>query len=132
MVAHGSRGLLIRGASGSGKSALALELMAYGAALVADDQVLLRPESGQVIARAPEPLVGRIEARGIGIIRTDRVESVALDLIADFDLQSPSRLPSDGADTLCGIVLRVVAIGGLTCPGPALWSILRGALEAHK
>ena len=40
-VALGPVGLLIMGASGSGKSSLALELMARGAKLVADDQVVV-------------------------------------------------------------------------------------------
>jgi len=37
-VAVAGRGLMIEGPSGSGKSALALELMAFGAELVADDR----------------------------------------------------------------------------------------------
>ena len=40
-VAVAGRGLLIRGASGSGKSGLALEMMARGAQLVSDDRVIV-------------------------------------------------------------------------------------------
>ena len=49
------RGVLITGASGSGKSALALSLMALGADLVADDRVILSLDRGRVMASAPVP-----------------------------------------------------------------------------
>ena len=59
--------VLILGKSGAGKSALALTLMAYGAQLVADDRVVLRPVDGRIIASAPDTIAGLIEARGVGI-----------------------------------------------------------------
>ena len=62
-VALDGRGLLILGAAGSGKSALALELMARGARLVSDDQVALSVEGGRLIARAPAAIRGRIETK---------------------------------------------------------------------
>ncbi|PIY73077.1 MAG: serine kinase, partial [Rhodobacterales bacterium CG_4_10_14_0_8_um_filter_70_9] len=68
-VAGKARGLLILGASGAGKSALALELIALGAALVADDQVALRRVGEAVVAAPPPPLAGLIEARGLGLLR---------------------------------------------------------------
>ena len=54
-VALDGRGALLLGASGAGKSGLALRLMALGARLVADDRVLLRrgPE-GLLIGLAEE------------------------------------------------------------------------------
>ena len=72
-IVHGScvaltgKGLLITGRSGSGKSALCLQMVALGAELVADDRVQLRREEGQILARAPAAIAGLIEARGIGI-----------------------------------------------------------------
>ncbi|WP_331459605.1 HPr kinase/phosphorylase [Paracoccus liaowanqingii] len=65
-VALEGRGLVILGPSGSGKSGLALELMAVGAVLVADDRTDLRLQQGRLIAQAPPALSGRIEARGWG------------------------------------------------------------------
>ncbi len=62
-------GLLLRGASGSGKSDCALELLRRGHRLVADDLVELHPEAGRPLGRAPERLEGLLEVREVGVIR---------------------------------------------------------------
>lgn len=67
-VAIEGRGLVILGPSGAGKSTLALELMATGAVLVADDRTDLARQGDALIASVPQALAGRIEARGIGIL----------------------------------------------------------------
>lgn len=92
-IASGSGGLLIRGVSGSGKSALALDLIALGAELVADDQVELRRSGDSVHARAPDRLAGLIEARGVGLLRLPFRADVAVALILDLDTPEPARLP---------------------------------------
>lgn len=62
-------GLLIEGAPGSGKSALALELISRGHALVADDAVEIeRPARGVLVGRCPGVIGGYLEARGLGIV----------------------------------------------------------------
>ena len=61
-VAVAGRGLLILGPSGAGKSALALQIMALGGQLVADDRVELTRQGDEVIARCPVALRGLIEA----------------------------------------------------------------------
>ncbi|WP_017998323.1 HPr kinase/phosphatase C-terminal domain-containing protein [Paracoccus sp. N5] len=94
-VAHRGRGLLILGASGAGKSGLALEMMALGAALVADDRTALRCEAGAIIADAPDSLRGLIEARGVGILRARAHGPVELALAVDLDRAEPERLPPD-------------------------------------
>ncbi len=63
-VAWRGRAVLILGRSGSGKSALALQLMALGCTLVADDGVELAVQEGALVARPPEKIRGMIEARG--------------------------------------------------------------------
>lgn len=73
------RGVLIRGPSGAGKTALALELLfrarlcGLKSALVADDCAFLsrRDEDGAVLARVPDSIAGRIELRGFGIAALD-------------------------------------------------------------
>ena len=61
-------GVLLLGESGSGKSDLALRLIAMGALLVADDRTLLWVEDGVLLGRAPPSLHGLIEVRGLGIV----------------------------------------------------------------
>ena len=75
-VAISGRGVLIIGPSGSGKSALALQLMAFGASLVADDQTELTVQGGTLIARCPPTMSGLIEARGLGILRAQVVHGM--------------------------------------------------------
>lgn len=69
---------MILGASGSGKSSLALQLMALGARLVADDRVVVTPdpEGGLHLDAAPN-LEGLVEARGVGLIRAGHGPAMA-------------------------------------------------------
>ena len=94
-VAHRGRGLLILGPSGAGKSSLALEMMAFGAVLVADDRTRLRAEAGRIIADSPPAIRGRIEARGVGILNARAHGPVKLALAIDLAQPEPDRLPPD-------------------------------------
>jgi HPr kinase/phosphorylase len=62
-------GVLLLGAPGSGKSDVALRLIAMGARLIADDQTALFVEDGRLFAEAPPSLHGQIEIRGAGIVK---------------------------------------------------------------
>jgi HPr kinase/phosphorylase len=62
-------GILITGAAQSGKSSLALALVAAGGLLVSDDQTILKPSPHGLIATAPEGLRGLIEIGGYGIVQ---------------------------------------------------------------
>lgn len=92
-VAVGACGVLIRGASGSGKSSLSLQLMSLGATLVADDQTRLSLHNGRVWAEAPASIAGLIEARGVGILRVAHAKA-AISLVVDLDQQEMDRLPA--------------------------------------
>jgi HPr kinase/phosphorylase len=67
-------GLLLRGGSGAGKSALSMELIADArrngefASLVGDDRIALENRSGRLIARPHNAIKGSIEVRGAGIV----------------------------------------------------------------
>ncbi|APG45795.1 HPr kinase/phosphorylase [Phaeobacter porticola] len=87
------RGLLITGTSGSGKSTLALQLMAMGAALVADDQVIVSVGADHLVATAPEALIGVIEARGLGLLRAEPVQRTRLTAVVDLEELETDRLP---------------------------------------
>ena len=83
-VAIGGRGVLLRGASGSGKSDLALRLIDQGAKLVSDDQVRISRHGEKLIARAPRSIAGKIEVRGIGIVAVSAKAFVPLALVVDL------------------------------------------------
>lgn len=107
-VAFDGKGLLIMGASGSGKSALALLLMGLGATLVADDQTLLTAEHGQIIATCPAPLAGMIEARGVGLLNAPHLHHAPITLVVDLDQTETARLPEYRQITLLGQPLSLV------------------------
>jgi HPr kinase/phosphorylase len=101
-VSVGVRAALIMGPSGSGKSGLALQMMAMGAKLVADDRTCLDVRDGCVFASAPATLRGRIEARGIGILRVDPAEPAAVAVAVDLAQVETHRLPPERRITLLG------------------------------
>jgi serine kinase of HPr protein (carbohydrate metabolism regulator) len=66
--APSTAGVLLFGKSGSGKSDVALRLIALGSKLVSDDRTDIFVERGKLFARAPKTIAGLIEARGVGIV----------------------------------------------------------------
>lgn len=87
------QGVMIRGPSGSGKSDLALRLVDHGFSLVADDRTLLWTSANVLFGRAPEPLAGLIEARGVGILSMPVRPFTAVTLVVEC-LDAPGeRLP---------------------------------------
>ena len=111
-VLIGERGVLIRGPSGSGKSALVLALLATNterSALVADDRVHLSAANGRLIASVPSEIAGLLEVRGQGISHLPHVSPVVIDLVVDLapPEQCP-RLPSPAEE--------VVGIHGVNLP----------------
>ncbi|MFV0491980.1 MAG: HPr kinase/phosphorylase [Pseudorhodobacter sp.] len=107
-VAVAGRGALILGPSGSGKSSLALEMMAHGAALVADDRVMITREAGRLIASCPPAISGLIEARGVGLLHADPAPPVELVLAVDLAQQETQRLPMARGRDFMGIELDLV------------------------
>jgi HPr kinase/phosphorylase len=102
-VAWQGRGVLILGRSGAGKSALALQMLAYGADLVSDDRTELLAEAEVLTARSPAAIEGLIEARGVGLLRVPFVPQAEIALVIDLDQTEPDRLPPQREITLLGI-----------------------------
>ncbi|MCZ0964016.1 HPr kinase/phosphorylase [Paracoccus benzoatiresistens] len=107
-IALQDAGLLILGPSGSGKSTLALELMATGAGLVADDRTDLRRDGDAIIASCPPALLGRIEARGIGILSAQPSGPVRLAQVIDLGAGPGDRLPQSRSYDVLGMGLPLV------------------------
>jgi HPr kinase/phosphorylase len=94
-VAVDGRGLLILGPSGSGKSGLALQLMALGAALVADDRTWVERRGDALWAGSPEAISGRIEARCLGILAAEPSPPVPVVAAVDLGRTETERLPPE-------------------------------------
>ncbi|WP_425106822.1 HPr kinase/phosphorylase [Ancylobacter sp.] len=99
-VRVGDRGVLIRGASGAGKSRLAFALILAGRGglvppveLVADDRVLLTRRGSTLFAAAPHALAGLIEVRGVGLRRLPFAGEARVDLVVDLGAADAARLP---------------------------------------
>ncbi|WP_417600476.1 HPr kinase/phosphorylase [Pararhodobacter oceanensis] len=103
------RGLLILGASGRGKSSLALALITRGAQLLADDQVMLTPLEGALYARPPRSIAGLIEARGFGLLRLPHLRLARIALVVDLDRPAPPRLPAPETITILGVTLTCLS-----------------------
>ncbi|BDV35813.1 HPr kinase/phosphorylase [Methylocystis iwaonis] len=111
----GETGVLLRGPSGSGKSALTLALISRYqsqgdfARLVGDDRVRLEALNGRLIARPHPAIAGVIEIRGHGLSRIDYEAACVLNAIVDLCAPDdpPARLPQEAEKyaALHGIVL---------------------------
>lgn len=118
------RGALIEGASGSGKSDLALRCLEAGFRLVADDRTLVWMSEGRVFGRAPEPLFGLIEARGLGVLPEPALAFCEVVLVA---VCGPTeRWPEAQAAERAGGQMPLIALSPLESSAPAK---LRRAIE---
>lgn len=73
MVDYRGVGVLIMGASGAGKSEIAIGLLERGGALVADDMVILRKVGSEIMAKSKDFARGFIEMRGVGIVNVANI-----------------------------------------------------------
>jgi len=127
-IVHHGRAALIVGASGSGKSGLALQLMAHGALLVADDRVVVTRDGDAVIASCPPSLSGMVEARGVGLLHARAAGPARLSLIVDLDGQETERLPPKRKRDLLGMALDLVfPVRGGHFPAAVLLYLTHGA-----
>ncbi len=124
-IAIDTAGVLITGPSGSGKSSLALALMSLGARLIADDCTILRKDGEILWASAPAAILGRIEARGVGLLAAETCPAAPLRLIVDMGHTEVDRLPPFRQTRLMGLDLPCLH----KCDGPhfhlAIWQYMK-------
>lgn len=112
-------GVLIAGASGVGKSELALELLGRGHRLIADDAAEFTLDaSGHPLGRCPPLLAGYIEVRGLGILSARRMfgeASIAAQCRLDLILRLQSGRYEDEPDRLDGRRQRREILGVEVC-----------------
>jgi hypothetical protein len=77
--------VLLMGASGAGKSDVALRLIAMGARLLSDDQTVLFAEEGCLFAGPVSSLHGQIELRGVGIVTAGAAQPAPVILAVRLD-----------------------------------------------
>jgi len=88
-VAIDGRALLIRGASGAGKSELALLLIDRGATLISDDQCELVREGERLFASPAPNIAGKLEVRNLGILEFPVENNVPVSLILELTEDAP-------------------------------------------
>jgi serine kinase of HPr protein (carbohydrate metabolism regulator) len=105
------RGALVEGPSGSGKSDLALRALDAGWSLVADDRTLLWTCADRLFGRAPDPLVGLMEVRGLGVLATSCRPFAEVRLVVRcVDTVAVDRTPDPAARILLGVELPWVGL----------------------
>lgn len=120
------RGTLLTGASGAGKSDLALRAIAAGFSLVADDRVRLWAADGILYGAAPATLSGLIEVRGLGIERVTPLPFARIVLAVPLT-DRVERMPDEARQTLLGVGLPTRPLWPFE---PAAPLKLRRALES--
>jgi serine kinase of HPr protein (carbohydrate metabolism regulator) len=133
-VVVGESGLLLRGSSGVGKSALALALIwaarerAGFAALVADDRAFLHAFGGRLVARGAPEFAGRVERRFEGLIAVAAEPAAVIRLVVDLAGrgETPPRLPEEGelSTEILGVRLPRVPLNPAHGPTDQVWVVL--------
>ena len=136
----GEAGVLIRGASGAGKTRLALALVAQAklaggfARLVADDRTLVVRHRDRLVARPHPAVAGLVERRGLGIEAVEHEPACVLALAVDLVEAWPDRLPESAARrcAIARVVLPRLAIASGASTPDAVTLILAGLASAIR
>ncbi|NWG23414.1 MAG: serine kinase [Pseudorhodoplanes sp.] len=132
-VLVGSRAVLIRGPSGSGKSRLALALLDLAAGgrvpfarLVGDDRVHVEAAGQRLLVRPAVALRGLLEIRGYGLCALPFEPAAVVGLIVDLAAPDALRLPESDqrSAALAGIELARLAVAPAIDPVPLVLAAL--------
>ena len=117
-VVVGHSGVLIRGASGSGKSTITRRIVelaryrGYFSEIVGDDRILLRMNNGRIVASGHPLIAGCLEIRGLGIAQSNFENRAVIRLLVDCEPVLKVRAPDDleNSGELFGISLRRITV----------------------
>lgn len=117
-VSLGKKAAILKGASGSGKSDLALRFIfttpaELSPALVADDQIHVEERGGRLFAHPPKTISGQIEVRGIGIVNIPYCEEAEVKIVIQLaSKEDVPRLPPCPLPTqmLCGVDVPILLL----------------------
>ena len=99
---------MFTGPSGSGKSALALQMMALGAGLIADDRVILTRTGDGITLSCPPTISGLIEARGVGVLNAQPADAAGLAWVVDLSRTETKRHPDARKVTYLGCIVPLL------------------------
>jgi HPr kinase/phosphorylase len=135
-------GVLLRGASGIGKSECALDLITRGHRFVSDDMVELRQLGAKTLTGcAPELLRGHLEIRGLGILKVSELFGISalssekeISLVIEFqaaDKTAPVDRLQSGRDEVEILGVKLPAVVLPVSPGRNLSTLVETAVRVH-
>ena len=114
------RGALVMGEAGAGKSDLMLRALGSGFRLAADDRVVVWRSGGAAYGRAPDPIAGLIELRGVGVVAEPALPLAEIGLIVRCQSSADiARLPDAECEDLAGAPIPLLRLCALEASAPA-------------
>lgn len=122
---------MIRGRPGSGKSSLAMNVIALGASLVSDDVVAISDEGGLTVHAPNEPFSGLFDLREVGLMRIPHVPRARLGFIVDIKPWQGApdpmqRAPAPSTAELLGRSVPRYKVLISSATAAVLWTLLAG------
>jgi HPr kinase/phosphorylase len=138
-VVVGEAGIVIRGRSGLGKSALALALISlasergFFARLIGDDRITMRRRGDKVLINGASAVQGLVEHRGFGLMKIDfeplAVARFVIDLLDEGELVARMPEAREERAALLGVDLPRLTFDDLSRPFERARAILSTLLS---